>query len=295
MASHDETLSPPSKRKAPAEGAKSKKTKKDEGDFAESDEEEVDLKCTPAEAVEIRKINKFLKQAYLDAPKATQNPLIHHRVCPISWNLIYYQMEQGRKVSLASRLLNEEGWTSERMMKVIGSSPNPIGIFPLKRSESRALWESIVYRRKLNDLRSNAYYQTNIPQSWYGTKFQSKVFMATNALSYGKEIVAVIASHQRLFLAKKPFHFRSICDDLGWELSASFCDYFFPILFVICADPSLVSKTVSSIKGTWGEGKVQKKVKKALKEAAKNAETQGKIKYKGAFRLLKDIFPNTLK
>ena len=48
--------------------------------------------------------------------------------------------------------------------------------------------------------------------------------------------------------------------DFGWELSASFCDYFFPILFVICADPSLVSKTVSSIKGTWGEGKVQKKV-----------------------------------
>ena len=49
------------------------------------------------------------------------------------------------------------------------------------------------------------------------------------------------------------------------------------------ANPSLVSKTVSSIKGTWGESKVQKKVKKALKEAAKNAETQGKIKYKGAF------------
>ena len=61
------------------------------------------------------------------------------------------------------------------------------------------------------------------------------------------------------------------------------------------ANPSLVSKTVSSIKGTWGEGKVQKKVLKALKEAAKNAEMQGKIKYKGAFKLLKDIFSNTLK
>ena len=56
------------------------------------------------------------------------------------------------------------------------------------------------------------------------------------------------------------------------------------------ADPSLVSKTVSSIKGTWGEVKVQNKVKKALKQAAKKAETQGKVKYKGAFKLVKDFF-----
>ena len=64
-------------------------------------------------------------------------------------------------------------------IEIIGSSPSPISIFPLKRPESRALRESIVYRRKLNDVRSNAYYQTNIPESWYGSKFQSKVFMAT--------------------------------------------------------------------------------------------------------------------
>ena len=64
-------------------------------------------------------------------------------------------------------------------IEVIGSSPSPIAIFLLKRAESRGLWESIVYRRKLNDVRSNAYYQTNIPESWYGSKFQSKVFMAT--------------------------------------------------------------------------------------------------------------------
>ena len=32
------------------------------------------------------------------------------------------------------------------------------------------------------------------------------------------------------------------------------------------------------------------KVKKALKQAAKKAETQGKVKYKGAFKLLKDFF-----
>lgn len=51
MASHDENVSPPSKRKAPAEGAKSKKSKKDEGDFPDSLEEEIDSKCTPAEAV----------------------------------------------------------------------------------------------------------------------------------------------------------------------------------------------------------------------------------------------------
>ena len=75
--------------------------------------------------------------------------------------------------------LNDNFEWFETCIEVIGSSPNPIGIFPLKRSESRALWESIVYRRKLNDLRINAYYQTNIPQSWYGSKFQSKVFMAT--------------------------------------------------------------------------------------------------------------------
>ena len=51
MASHDDNVSLPSKRKAPAEGAKIKKAKKDDGDFPDSLEEELDSKCTPAEVV----------------------------------------------------------------------------------------------------------------------------------------------------------------------------------------------------------------------------------------------------
>ena len=39
-----------------------------------------------------------------------------------------------------------------------------------------------------------------------------------------------------------------------------------------------------------GSSPSSKKVKKALKQAAKKAETQGKVKYKGAFKLLKDFF-----
>jgi len=39
-----------------------------------------------------------------------------------------------------------------------------------------------------------------------------------------------------------------------------------------------------------GSSPSSKKVKKALKQAAKKAETQGKVKYKGAFKLVKDFF-----
>ena len=115
-----------------------------------------------------------------------------------------------------------------------------------------------------------------------------------SALDYGKEIIGFVVLHQRMFLAKKSFWFRCICDDLGWELSSNFCEYFYIILFVICADHSLVAKSTSSIKGTWGTSTAQKKVKKALKEAAKAAETQGKIKYKEAFKLFKHLFPTAL-
>ena len=59
-----------------------------------------------------------MKQAYEDAPKATQNPLIYDRICPVAWNLICYDMGAGKKSTLANRLLNEEEWTAERMMKV---------------------------------------------------------------------------------------------------------------------------------------------------------------------------------
>ena len=116
-----------------------------------------------------------------------------------------------------------------------------------------------------------------------------------SAVAYGMELFAVIAFHQKTFLAKKPFHFRSICDDLGWELSVAFCDYFYPILFVICANPSLVKTSTASIKGQWGTSTNQNKVKKALKEAAKAAEESQNIKYKETFKLLKIIFPQLLK
>ena len=64
----------------------------------------------------LAEITKLLKKAYEDAPKATNNPLIYNRVCPVPWNLICYDMKPLK--SLANRLLNEEGWTADRMRKV---------------------------------------------------------------------------------------------------------------------------------------------------------------------------------
>ena len=94
---------------------------------------------------------------------------------------------------------------------------------------------------------------------------------------------------------KKSFWFRSICDDLGWEVSAAFCDYFYLILFVICANASLVKTSTSSIKGTWGTSQNQNKVKKALKTAAQQADQADTIMYKESFKLLKTLFPKALK
>lgn len=255
----------------------------------------MDARCSPEEVVEIRKINKLLKKAYADAASATHNPLIYTRVCPVPWNLISYRYDTNSTKTLANRLLNEEGWTAERMRKTIGASPMPITIFPLGRVESRALWESIRYRVSMDQMYSVARFRIDIPESWFDTKFQGKVFMSSNALAYGKEILAVVVFHQEKFLAKKSFWFRSICDELGWELSAAFCDYFYLILFVICAKTSLVKTSTSSIKGTWGTSSNQNKVKKAFKEAAKKAEQTNTIEYKESFKLLKTLFPTALK
>ena len=109
---------------------------------------------------------------------------------------------------------------------------------------------------------------------------------ALSALAYGKEILAVIVFHQQKFLEKKPFNFRACCDDLGWELSVAFCEYFYHILFVICADVTLIKS---------GESGVQKKVEQVLKKAAKAAKKDNKISYKEAFKLLQIIFPSALK
>ena len=118
---------------------------------------------------------------------------------------------------------------------------------------------------------------------------------ALSALAYGKEILAVIVFHQQKFLAKKPFHFRAICDDFGWELSVAFCEYFYHILFVICADVALIKSSTKSIDTTWRDSGVQKKFKQALKKAAKVAKKDNKIRYKESFKLLQIIFPSALK
>ena len=116
-----------------------------------------------------------------------------------------------------------------------------------------------------------------------------------SACDYGKEIIALVVFNQEEFLSQKPHWFRVRCEILGWELSACFCEYLFAVLFVICANPSSVKNHIESIKGTWGATGVAKKVKKSFKEAAAKAEKEDKIQYKGAFSLLKKIFPNHLK
>merc|ERR1712118_360016 len=175
-------------------------------------------------------------------------------------------------------------------------------MFPLKRRESFALWESIRYRLQMNEIRSLARFPIDISEDWFASKFCGKVFKDSNALEYGKELIALIVFNQETFLARKPYRFRGTCEDLGWKLSAAFCEYLFMVLFVICAEPSKVKQISKAVekaqkgwKKTWGNSGVQKAVKKAFKEAAIEAEKQNKIKYKQTFNLLKTIFPTALK
>ena len=46
----------PAKRRGPAKSPESKKSKREEGGFVESDDEEVDSKCTPTEVVGNKKL-----------------------------------------------------------------------------------------------------------------------------------------------------------------------------------------------------------------------------------------------
>lgn len=286
----------PQKREGPVEGPDPKRSKEEKSNDSASDEEgKVDARCTPEEIVEIRRITKLLKVAYGDAAKATHNPLIYGRVCPIPWDQIVYYMKSGATKTLANRFLTEEGWTAERMRKTIGEAPIPIALPPLSREESRALFQSIRYRVGIDESYSTAEFDIDIPETWLDTKFQGKTFKKSNAVAYGKEILAVVAFNQRKFLAKKPFWFRALCDDLGWELSAAFCDCFYIILFVICADESLVMKSTKNIKKTWGVSGVPNQVKKAFRDAAKDAERANNIKHKETYRLLKQLFPAALK
>lgn len=243
----------PIKRQGPSTGPESKRGKHHEG---ESDSEEADRKCTPQEIVEIRKLNKVLKQAYKDAPHATKNALIYHRVSPVPWNLVAYDMgkEEGIK-TLANRFLNEEGWTNERMVTTLSNSSIPIAMFPLNRAESRALWESVRYRVRLKTLRTESLFEVDIPEEWLTSKYKGKPFKDTNALEYGKELVALMAFNQRIFLSHKPYRFRGICEDLGWELSGSFCEFLFVVLFMICAKPSSVKTITDAIKARKRESR----------------------------------------
>ena len=105
----------------------------------------------------------------------------------------------------------------------------------------------------------------------------------------------MVVFNQTKFLSGKPYWFRVNCDQLGWELSAAFHDYLFPVLFMICAKPSAIENLIQSTKGTWGKSGTQKKVKKLFKEAAIAAEKENNIKYKQTFKLLKVLRPNLLK
>ena len=91
------------------------------------------------------------------------------------------------------------------------------------------------------------------------------------------------------------YWFPVFCETLGWKISVGFCDYFFMVLFVICANTSDVKKITKKIECTWGNSAVQKVVKKTFKEAAKKAEKTKKIKFKETFKAFKSIFPNALK
>ena len=53
----------------------------------------------------------------------------------------------------------------------------PIGIYPLERAESRALWKSLRFRYHLNELKENySKYEFEVPEKWLTTKFAGKKF-----------------------------------------------------------------------------------------------------------------------
>jgi len=116
-----------------------------------------------------------------------------------------------------------------------------------------------------------------------------------SALDFAKELITLVSFNQGKFLGKQSYWFRTTCSMLGWKLSGVFCEYFALVLFVISADPALITTSTSSIEGTWGSSGNPKKVKQAFKKAAQAAEKSKNIKYKETFKLLKEIFPSALK
>ena len=61
----------------------------------------------------------------------------------------------------------------------LGDSPVPIGIYPLDRQNSRALWMCIRYRHRLNFLQSSAWLEVDLPEEWLEIPQSSKPFGAT--------------------------------------------------------------------------------------------------------------------
>jgi len=241
-------------------------------------------KLTPSQKSQIGKIKNLLKQASKDVINATQNANIFDVILK-DWSAVVYEDSK----SLARILHEEEGWTAKGLMQWVGDSPVPIGIYPLDRQNSRALWMCIRYRNNLNFLINSAYFKVDLPEEWLNIPQSSKSFGATIAKDFTQRLAIDVAMNQHLFLGKKAYWFQPLCEKLGWDISDNLAKRWLVVLFVVCADPELVETSTEHIKGAWSSHRGA--VTKAFTNAAKAAEKENKLKYPSTFKLFRKLFP----
>jgi hypothetical protein len=250
----------------------------------ENPDEPQDPAVSDAQFRLISKVRSLLKNAYIQAPKASHNPFIH-KVCPIGWHLLRY--DPGNK-SLAYVLHVHEGWTKEGMLEIIGGSEVPFCVPPLTIKESRLLWQSLRRIRGLEKLKEKCAMEVDIPFDWLHKKPKAKDFRKIGCTEYAKYMAALTAFNYSLFVGKPDYYIRAVYHDLGMPgVSGNFVDFYLISLCVVCVDPSLIINSTKDI-GKWGNNKG--KVQKALIKAVKTAK-QEDIKYPKTLSLLKTIFP----
>jgi len=249
-----------------------------------------DETLTPSQRAEIRKVRRLLKQAYIDAPIAMENPNFH-LLATINWSEATYN--PGRK-SLAYLLHVEEGWTEAGMLKHIGGSPSHFRIYPLPRPQSFALHAAIRHRCQLNEALNHASFGIDVPEDWLYIKLKFKEFGKKGGTDYAKKLVATVAYNQPKFLGKGDHWFRPRCEELGWAISESFFKISLISLFVICVNPELLEKSAETITGSWG-GPNRSKFKLAWTNAVQAAIKKDEVMYPSTLALLKNLHPALLK
>lgn len=246
-------------------------------------------RLTPSQKNQIALLTELLKRAHADAPYATQHPDIYD-IIDQGWHTLSFE-PNGE--SLAHILYVEEGWSVARLTSACIASPIPIGLPPMNRKDSRALWDCIRYREALESKKAEAQFEMELPEEWLHIKVKKKKQMRkTNSEDYLKRLAAEMLYNQEKFLNRKEYWFQPMCEELGWEISKAFVDRHRIALLVVCVDPKLIIASTKDITKSWADAKW--KVHAAFTSAVKAGVQKKKIKYKSAFKFFQKIFPSVL-